>query len=353
MTRILIVGCGAIGSTILSYMTRGDRDIVGVDPWSAHVWHVQDKGMRMESVSETFEVRPRLEHLDSALPGTFDVALVCVKSYDSVWATDFAATRLREDGILISAQNGLHEPAMMAKYGSQVVGCVVPMAVEMFSPGSPRRTSGDEWTSLIFGELLPGSSDARPRQLAELFSALGPTESTDDIWGELWGKFVLNVMSNAVGGLADLSTRHLWTEPGSVECIIALGHEAAVVAQAEGQSPVPLLKSLAHELLLGATSPTTQAWEDTAEILYASGESRGGARENLPSLLQDLRKGRRTEIDYLNGVVVSKAAHHGIDVPANRAVVSIVQEIERGQRPRGALALEALGTIVRDAYVSS
>ncbi len=307
--------------------------------------------MRMESVSENFQVRPRLELLDSLPPGKFDVALVCVKSYDSVWATDFAAMRLEDDGILCSVQNGLHESAMMEKYGAQVVGCVVPMAAEIFAPGNPRRTSGDEWASLVFGELLPGSSDVRPKQLAELFSALGPTESTSDIWGELWGKFVLNVMSNAVGGLADLTTRHLWTEPQSVGCIIALGHEAAIVAQAEGQSPVPVLKSITQDLLLGATSTTTQQWADTAEILHAMGESRDGARENLPSLLQDLRRGRRTEIDYLNGVVVSKAAKHGIDVPANRAAVSIVQEIERGHRHRGPLALEALSTIVRDAYV--
>ena len=353
MTKIVVVGCGAIGSTILSYMTRGGRDILGVDGWSAHVSHVQDKGMQMESVSETFEVRPRLEHLDAAPPGSFDVAVVSVKSYDSAWAADFAASRLNDDGILISAQSGLHEAAMVARHGSRVVGCVVPMAVEIFSPGRPRRTSGDEWTSLVFGELSPGRSDDRPGHLAELFSPLGPTESSDDIWGELWGKFTLNVMSNAVGGLADLTTLHLWTELRSVDCIIALGHEVAKVAHAEGQSLVPVLKSINHELLMGAIDATTQAWQETAEILHALGESRAGARENLPSLLQDLRKGRRTEIDYLNGVVVDKARAHGIDVPANEAVVSIVHEIERGHRPRGTDALQELYTVVSDVYLSS
>ena len=353
MTKIVVVGCGAIGSTILSYMTRGGRDILGVDGWSAHVWQVQDKGMRMQSVSETFEVQPRLGHFDAAPPGSFDVAVVAVKSYDTAWAVDFAASRLNDDGVLISAQNGLHEPGMVARHGSRVVGCVVPMAVEIFSPGKPRRTSGDEWTSLVFGELSPGRTDDRPGQLAELFSPLGATESTDDIWGELWGKFTLNVMSNAVGGLADLTTLHLWTEPRSVECIIALGHEVAMVAAAEGQSPVPVLKSISHDLLMEARDSTTAAWHEAAGILHTLGEGRTSARENLPSLLQDLRKERRTEIDYLNGVVVDKARAHGIPVPANEAVVSIVHEIERGHRPRGADALGALHTIVSDAYRSS
>jgi 2-dehydropantoate 2-reductase len=350
MTKIVVVGCGAIGSTILSYMTRSGRDIVGVDPWSSHVWHVQDKGMRMSSVSETFEVRPRLEHLDAVERGAFDVAVVAVKSYDASWAVDFAASCLNDGGIMVSAQNGLHEPDMMARHGSRVVGCVVPMAVEMFSPGSPRRTSGDEWTSLVFGELSAARSDERPSRLAELFSPLAPTESTDDIWGELWGKFTLNVMSNAVGGLADLTTLHLWTDPRSVECITALGHEVARVAAAEGQSPVPVLKSISHDLLMEASNSSTAAWQETSAILYALGESRSGARENLPSLLQDLRKGRRTEIDYLNGLVVDKACAHGIPVPANEAVVSIVHEIERGHLPRGGVALGALHAIVSGNY---
>lgn len=352
MSKIVVVGCGAIGSTILGYMTRGDRDILGVDRWSEHIWQSQDHGFHVESVSERFDVRPRIGHLDDAPPGEFDIAVVAVKGYDSTWAAPFAASRLRKGGILISAQNGLHERAMIEQFGSQVVGCVVPMAVELFHPGKPRRTSGDEWTSLIFGELAPGRSRERPDELAELFSPLGPTEATDDIWAELWGKFTLNVMSNAVGGLADLTTLHLWTEPRSVDCIIALGHEVAKVAAAEGQQPTPVLKSISQEMLLEARNSSCTAWHEVSEILHTLGESRAGARENLPSLLQDLRKNRRTEIDYLNGVVVAKARDHDIAVPVNDAVVDMVHDIERGHRPRGTDALADLHTIVRDAYLS-
>jgi 2-dehydropantoate 2-reductase len=158
---------------------------------------------------------------------------------------------------------------------------------------------------------------------------------------------MMNVMSNAVGGIGDLTTRYLWTDRDAADIIVALGHEATQIAVATGEKPADVLGAISPASLLGATSLSSPEWKEVVDKLYVLGQGRSGARENLPSLLQDLRKGRRSEIDYLNGVICTLGVEYGVATPVNDMVVDVMHRLERGEIQRGAELLADTSTRVR------
>jgi ketopantoate reductase len=175
----------------------------------------------------------------------------------------------------------MHEDDLASVVGAQrVVGCVVAMAAEAMVPGSLRCTSGAEWVSLIFGE-LDGSESDRVRALGEIFAPVGRIELSKEIRGKLWAKMMMNVMSNAVGGIGDLSTWYLWTDRDAADIIVALCHDATQIAVASGEAPADVLGAITPASLLGATSKSSPQWEEVVEKLYILGEGRAGVRQNL------------------------------------------------------------------------
>jgi 2-dehydropantoate 2-reductase len=348
--RIIVVGCGAIGGAILAKLSRAGRDVRGIDFWPDQVYRIQDHGCEVQGVDETFTAHPQIDFSDAVGRGErFDIVVLSVKGYDNRWAALLVRDLLADDGILVSAQNGLHEDDLASVVGVEhVVGCVVAMAGEAMTPGIFRCPSGSEWVSLIFGE-LDGSQSQRVAMLVELFAPVGRIEASKDIRGKLAAKMMMNVMSNAVGGIGDLSTRYLWTNHDAVDIIVALGHEATKVVVAHGDTPADVLGAITPASLLGATSMSSPEWKEVVEKLFILGEGRAGARENLPSLLQDLRKGRRSEIDNLNGVIASMGREHGVPTPINDIVIDVMHQLERGELERGEALLARTAQRVRDA----
>jgi 2-dehydropantoate 2-reductase len=349
MTKIAVIGCGAIGSTFLTALARSGHDVTGIDPWPEHVYRVRESGYLVEGVEEDFSVRPRMIFPDDiGWQERFDVAVLAVKGYDNRWAAGFARDLLKPDGIFISAQNGLHElylPGVIG--GDRVVGCVVAMGAELAGPGRLRFTTGRERTHLVFGE-LDGRASGRPETLAALWEQTGPVEITADIWSELWCKMSLNAMSNALAGISGYTVGSLWTSDETTRIIIALGHEVATVAGALGQSVAPVLKKISMDLLRAAASPDAPAWQQVAELLKTEGAKRVGMRDNASSLLQDLRKHRRTEVDHLNGVIRDLGKRVGVATPLNELIVDAVHAIEEGRASTGPAALAGLARAVNE-----
>ena len=353
-TKIAVVGCGAIGSTFLTALTRAGHDVIGIDTWPEHVYRVGESGYTVEGVDEEFAVRPRLVFPDDVdWRERFDVVVLAVKGYDNRWAALFARDLLKPDGILISAQNGLHERYLPAVIGDdRVVGCVVAMGAELVGPGRLRFTTGRERTHLVFGE-LDGRSSGRPEALAAFWESTGPVEITDDIWSELWCKMSLNAMSNALAGISGYKVGTLWTDDETTRIIVALGHEVALVAGALEQNVAPVLRSISMDLLRAAAGPGTPEWQQATQLLKAQGAKRVGMRDNASSLLQDLRRNRRTEVDHLNGLISSLGQAAGVETPLNELIVRAVHSIEERNAESGPALLAEVSRGVSEQLARS
>jgi 2-dehydropantoate 2-reductase len=186
----------------------------------------------------------------------------------------------------------------------------------MYEPGHAIRT---DTTSVGFkvGE-LDGRDTPRAQALAKVLGGVAPTHVTTNLWGERWSKLAVNCMGNALAGLSGLGSAEIRLEPGPRRIAIQLGAEAVRVGRALGHEIEPLIGIAAQRIVDAA------AGRGLAEVeadLAAEAKRRTGGR---PSLLQDVMKGRRTEIDYLNGYVVAQGRAVGVPTPFNEAIVAAV-----------------------------
>jgi 2-dehydropantoate 2-reductase len=336
--KLAVLGAGAIGSTIGAYLTRGGRDITLIDPWPAHVEAMQRNGLKVSAQDEEFTVKIKAVHLADvcALRQQFDAVLLAVKSYDSVWATKFIEPYLTPTGVLVSAQNGINEEWVAPIIGyTRTLGCVVTIGAGLYEPGHVTRTSAPSRPSFAVGE-LNGMMTPRIRDLATVLAPAGPAHATVNLWGERWAKLTVNSMANALAGITGMGGAALRKEPEAFPICLRIACEALAVAQTLGVQVEPVGGIPAQRYLEAAHGV---GGEELRSQWVEAGQALGAGR---PSLLQDVMKGRRTEVDYLNGYVVRKGREVGVPTPMNEAVVAVTHRLEAGDLTQGLANLQLL-----------
>jgi 2-dehydropantoate 2-reductase len=327
--RIAVLGAGAIGSVVGGMLARAGHDVTLIDQWPEHVEAIKARGLRLSGTIGDFVVPVRALHIHElqAVGEPFDAVFVAVKSYDTEWATAMAMIKLREpDGVVVDFQNGINDERVAAVAGKgRALGCVITISAGMYEPGHAMRT--DRATlGFKIGE-HDGADTPRARELAEVMSAVAETKVTTNLWGERWSKLAINCMANPLSGLTGLGTLDVRTIPEIAAVGVHLGAEAIAVGRAVGHEVEPIYGIPVQRYL------DAYAGRGLAELLAdiaAVARARGGGQ---PSLLQDVVKGRRTEIDYLNGHVCREGARVGVKTPFNDAVVAAVHALGVGFKP--------------------
>ncbi|HXM58377.1 MAG TPA: 2-dehydropantoate 2-reductase [Candidatus Dormibacteraeota bacterium] len=339
---IAIAGTGAVGGTTGAYLRRAGRDVLLVDGWHQNVEAIRRDGLVLKGRDEEFRVESRALHLDelARLDAPLDAVLLAVKSYDTEWMMRAFLPYLAPDGCVVSLQNGVNEERIAELAGPErTVGCVVHLSVGMFEPGVATRYTRSDWLTFTLGE-LDGRRTERVARLAELLEPAGPVEVSEDIWGALWMKLAINAMNNGLTGLTGLTSPGLWLDPRGFAAMVRIGGEVVAVSEAVGHrmhpiEPTGAPRPIEPAVLRRAAEGDAAALDDVRAVFAATGEARRkGGRENLSSLLQDVMKRRRTEIEYLNGYVARRGAGLGVAAPANALVVDLVHRLERGELAR-------------------
>jgi len=319
--RIGIVGAGAIGCVVGGMLTRAGRDVTLLDQWPDHVESMKRDGLRLSGTCGEHRIRVRALHLHEAqtIEEPFDAVFVAVKSYDTEWATALGTAYLRPDGLVVGFQNGINDERVAAVAGrARTLGCVITIGAGMYEAGHAMRTDSGTLGFKI-GE-LDGRDTPRARALVAVLNDVALTKLTTNLWGERWSKLALNCMLNPVAGLSGLGTAEVRTAPGPRRLAVHLGAEAIQVGRACGHEVEPIFK-IAPQRFVDAVAGRGLA-EVEADI-SRDAVSRAGGR---PSLLQDVLRGRRTEIDALNGRVVAEGRRVGVETPFNEAIVDAYRQ---------------------------
>jgi 2-dehydropantoate 2-reductase len=262
-------------------------------------------------------------HELQAVTEPFEYAVIAVKSYDTEWATLLAKSYVKEGGAFISAQNGINDERIAAIVGREnELGCVVTIGAGMYEPGHVQRTDRNPYGFEI-GE-LDGSNSSRAQELARVWSSVAETHVTSNLMGQRWSKLMVNCMANAVAGLTGYGSAETRTIPELRRLGIQLGAEAVRVAKALGYRPDSVM-GISPEAIVNAAEGMDV--EQVEMKLLDSAKRTAGGR---PSFGQDVLKGRRTEIDYLNGYVASQGRKVGVKTPFSDAITKLVHGLGVG-----------------------
>ncbi|RQG89164.1 2-dehydropantoate 2-reductase [Natrarchaeobius halalkaliphilus] len=295
--EIVVFGAGSLGSLVGGRLAR-DHEVTLVAR-AEHTEAIRDSGLHIEGELEA-TVFPAATTDGRGLAA--DLAIVTVKSGDTATAADALATGSFD--VVLSLQNGMGNEAVLADVleGSILAGTASYGAVRR-EPGTVECTGRGE---IVLGAREGGSSVLAER-VGRAFSVVGlETTVADDMPRRLWGKLAVNAGINPVTALADVENGAVLDPPAN-DTARAATRETARVARACG---VHLPNRVALESM-------ARVADDTAA--------------NASSMRQDVRTGRRTEIDAINGYVLDRASERGLEVPTNRTLATLVRTWERAR----------------------
>ncbi len=334
--KIAIVGAGAVGGYTGAHMARAGEDVTFIDPWPEHVEEMRRNGLRIthHQGEEPFTVRPRALHVtelqQTAKEEPFDIAFICMKSYDTAWAARLIRQYLAPGAYVVSLQNCMNEATIADVFGwGKILGCIASnISVGLNAPGLIHRgglKGGAAHTVYRTGE-VHGGDTARVNEVCRLVSYADSAKVTDNLWGERWSKLVTNSMGNGVSACTGLSGAQMAQDETVRRFQARLAAEAIRIGQALGYK-LEEINHLPPEVVAGAGEGEPEALARYEERLRTQ---RRGSAEQRPSMGQDMMKGRRTEIDFLNGYVVREGAKVGLQARANEKLVELVTKMERG-----------------------
>ena len=328
--RIGIMGAGAVGSYVGAFLAREGQDVTLIDMWPEHVAAIRKQGLRASGSQGDFTVSVPAMHLTDAqsIQEPFDYAIISVKSYDTEWATHFIKRYVKPEGFFISLQNCWNDPVIGDIVGAdREVGCVAShIEVALWEPGHVMRGGavGRDSGHHVFriGE-QDGRMTPRIEKAAQLLNVIDGAYATDNLWGERWSKLSQNSMGNAISAMSGLGSQELAQDQRCRLIKIHLAKEAASVGLALGLNVVSMNGKPAS---LWADADRGDVFEELDDYM----STLGGRVNWLSSTAQDVKKGRRSETDYMNGLVSLKGREVALDTPFNDAIVDVMHGIDDG-----------------------
>jgi 2-dehydropantoate 2-reductase len=297
------MGGGAVGCYYGGLLARAGAEVTLIGR-AMHVDVIARDGLWFEGLHFQEHV-PMRAAVEVTAAKDAQLVLMCVKTPDTESATRAIAPHLAPDALVLSLQNGVENAQLIrGQCANPVVAAVVYVACAMSGPGRLKHTGRGDL--VIGGDLTQaGLTPARVAALAALLERAGvPCKVSDNIEGELWGKLLINCAYNAISALGRARYHRLVALPETRALMQGVVAEVLAVAKAAGVlMPPGDWISIAVELAKGMPQATS-------------------------STAQDLARGKKTEIDHLNGLIVRRGRELGVDVPLNSALFGLTKLLE-------------------------
>jgi len=295
--HILVVGAGAMGCLFSTYLKEAGHEVSLLEILPERVDRINRQGIRVEGVRGRHRVKVRAHATPpSAEP---DLAIVCVKAYDTLRAAESIRNVLRPDTRILTLQNGLGNLEILAEVlgEDRVLGGVTAEGATLLGPGRIWH-AGQGNTILQAGQ--------GGETLVAVFRDAGfQARAEARIQDYIWGKLIVNVGINALAAVTRLRNGRLPELGGARQIMETAVSEALAVAK-----------------VAGVSIPFPDPWGTVVEVCR-------NTAGNVASMLQDVLKHQPTEIEFINGAVVREGKGHGIPTPVNAtltALVSVIQE---------------------------
>ena len=323
--RIAFLGTGAQGASIAADFAMAGLDVTFIDQWPDHIEAIRKHGITVNLPARTINVAVPALHLcqiaEVKMP--FDLVFIVVKAYDSRWAAEMIKPVLADDALVVGLQNGMtHEDIASIIGRERTIGAVIEIASNMWLPGITNRQNDQEESWFALGALDP-KTQPRVEAVAKVLRHAGRVEVMEDIRSAKWMKLVVNAAELIPSAIVNLPLNDAARFPGMLEVMRLAGYEAMQAAQADGAKIIPII---------GMPAITTNHPERYVDQIFDEVLKTFSRPDTLVTSLQDWRKGRRAEVQEVNGWVVDTLRRHGHAAPMNELVVKLGFEIEAGKR---------------------
>ena len=320
--QIAVLGTGANGSCAAADLTRAGYDVHLIDQWPEHVEVMRRDGLKISMPDEELHVPVNAYHICDLASMTvqYDVVFLFTKAYDTRWACELIKPHLRENGVLVGIQNAMTiDDITEILSAERTLGCVVELSSEIFTPGLIQRNTPPEKTWFGLGT-IDGSDVSKEEEIAILLRNIGQVSITENIMSAKWMKLVINTMCLGPMALTGLNASEALKVPGMREVLYRVGTEALNVGQILGFNIEPIFGLTKQDI-----KNTNRLLETLLDKLHS--DIGPAARD---CVLQDHLKGRLSEVDNINGLVVEKGEDLGTATPGNRVIVEITNQIRQG-----------------------
>jgi 2-dehydropantoate 2-reductase len=295
--KVAVVGAGAVGGYFGGLLARSGVPVTMIGR-AVFVKAVQKTGLQLDTMQFQETLHPAASTEISATAGA-DYVLFCVKTTDTSSVSKELAKHISPSTVVLSLQNGVNNAEEIRKAsGIEAISTVVYVAASAPAPGTVKH--------LGRGDLVIGPHSPKVDKTAEFFSRVKlPCRVSDNIEGELWTKLVWNCALNAISGLGRVTYGEIIASDDAKRVVEAVVYEVLEVAKKKGIHPPGLEDPKAA--IAGA---------------FLIGQQMSGTRS---STAQDMARGKRTEIDSLNGYIARIGAELGVPVPVNHTLYTLVK----------------------------
>ncbi|MHC1761516.1 MAG: ketopantoate reductase family protein [Negativicutes bacterium] len=301
--KIAVVGSGAIGGLLGSFLMQNCETVTFVDTWEEHVRALQTAGLIVAGPNgdKVLNVKATTSVIDA---GTPDLIVFAVKAYNNEVAARDCLKIVGPDTIILTVQNGVGNIETIGGILGyhRIIAGTCAFGSTLVEPGRIKPTPAG---SLSIGE-LDGRITPRLTKIAELFAKAGvEMHVCSNVDSLIWTKLMANVGINALATITKLTNGELLEYPETLSLQAAVVAEGAAVAKAKG------ISFLSEDIL--------EYVRDVARSTYA----------NKASMLQDVERGARTEVLAINGAIVAEGRKMGIPTPVNEALTYLVLTLEK------------------------
>ena len=298
--KIAVVGAGAVGGYFGGLLARAGAPVVMIGR-PAFVEAVKKNGLFLDTLHFQESVRVEASAELSAVRGA-EIVLFCVKTTDNAATARAIAPLLAPNALVLSFQNGVNNVEQIrAAAAIEALPTVVYVAASVPEPGRVKHVGR--------GDLVFGPKNEKTERVASLFSRANvPCRISDNIAGELWTKLIWNCALNAVSALGRAKYGQIAASADARKVVETLVDEVLAVARAADIHPPGL--------------------EDPKAAIGGAFRIATQMAEALSSTAQDMNRGKRTEIDSLNGYVSRRGAELGVPTPVNHALYALVKLAE-------------------------
>lgn len=321
--RSAIYGAGSLGTILGAFITKKGGQIDLINHNAAHVKALQENGAKVVGTLEF--TQPVSAILDTEMSGKYDIIFLMTKQLDNASVVNMLKDFLAEDGVIVTLQNGIPELQIGEIVGDdKVLGCTVAWGATMKGPGVCELTSAPDSLTFSLGSLT-GKMNHHWQDVKNLLEMMGPVELDTNFIGTRWSKLLINAAFSGMSAVCGCTFGEAAADKASRKVVQALIKECIDVC-AKGNIRIEPIQGKDVVKLLNFNGPVKKAISFFIIPIAIKKHALLKA-----SMLQDIERGKKTEVDAINGVVCAFGRKVGFPTPMNDKVVEIIHKIENGE----------------------